>query len=159
MLNIYGILFSQSPDKIGETVMVDGATIKDHMPIESASGNLLGRILSYQIVYRCITEDSIALAGRAGLTSDCPQNDDSNAITGMDYLNLEVPFVKIKGVIIDRIALKEAIKAGNLYFGFHGILKKRVDNIIEKCHIDRVRVRLDPSQNCTKVFLDEAEGA
>ena len=155
MLKVHGILFAEMEDKIGETVSVQGATINDHCPIESANGNLLGRLMESQGVYRCITQESIELAGKAGLTVTCPQNNEENAITGMNYLSLEVPFVKIKGSLLESTVLKEAIKAGNLYFGFHGILKKKVDNRIEECRIDKITIGLSPSQNCTKVFLDE----
>ena len=154
-MKVFGILFAQSPDSEGETVLVDGATIKDHAIIVSANGNLLGRLDSVQIVYRCITEESISLAGRAGLSVECPQDQEENAITGINYLSLEKPFIKISATLLNNSALKAAIQAGNLYFGFHGIRKKKIDSVVESCYIDKIIVGLSTVQNCTKVFLDE----
>lgn len=137
--------------------MVDGATIKDHMVIESANGNLLGRVDSVQIVYRALTEDSIALAAKAGLIRDCPQNNEANAITGVNYLSLEVPFVRIKGTLINNSALREAIKMGNLFFSIEGKVIERKNDIITACKISKTVIGLHSTQDCTKVFLDESK--
>jgi hypothetical protein len=155
LIKVMGILFAQNEDNNGETVMADGATFKSNMPIESANGNLLGQVSSIQIVYRAITESSIALAGMAGLSKGVPSFNDANAITGINYLSLEVPFVKIKGTLIDRIVLKEAIRANNLFFGFHGIRKQKIDKTVTSCYIDKITVGLKTAQPYAKVFLDE----
>ena len=154
-MKVFGILFAQIPDLSGETVMVDGATIRDHMPIESANGNLLGKVDSVQIVYRALTESSIELAMRAGLVKGMPAEGDSNALTGTNYLELENPFVRISGTLINNSALREAIRVGNLFFSIEGKVLERKGDIISRCKIAKTVISLRSTQNCTKVFLDE----
>jgi len=155
LLKIHGILVCEDLDKQNEIVSIAGTTIKDHAPIVSASGNLLGRMTESQGVYRAITDESVTLAMKAGLVSGMPSGNDSNAISGAHYLELNKPFIKIKGVLLQNSHLKEAIKMGNLYFSIEGKVKERKGHQILACYIDKVVIGISTSQNCTKVFLDE----
>ena len=153
MIKIYGILFSQQEDKLGESISLQGTTMIDNMPILTSSKNLIGRMTEYQFVYKAIANDSAELAIKSGLAKDyLVDKDESN---GPDYLELKYPFCKIKGVLVENSFLREAIRLGNLCFGIEGIVKERNGNLITSCVIDHVVVGMMSEVSPTKIYLDE----
>lgn len=150
-----GILFVESEDKVGETVLIDGTDLRlSNAPIKSASGNLLGKVTSYSPVYKAITDDSCKLATLAGLATSAPDRNE-NVLTGGTYLELKHPFVKINATLLENSNLKMAIKTGNLFFSLSGKVLERKGNIITKCIIDSVLLGLHSTQKECKVYLEE----
>jgi hypothetical protein len=154
MIICHGILVCEKEDREGKTVAITGATVKENAHIVSANGNILGRILESQAVFRVLTDESAKLASLAGLVTGCPSEGNGNVLTGTTYLET-VPFIKIRASLINRTALYSAVKAGNLYFGFSAKKVKTAGHLVTSCYIDKILLSINPAQKECKVYLDE----
>ncbi|HVT62531.1 MAG TPA: hypothetical protein VHD33_03480 [Legionellaceae bacterium] len=158
-MKVYGILFSEEEDNEGNKYLLSGLQFpglisETGIPIINNKGNLLGRVTDYMPVYNAITDESATLAMKADLVESAPDGDE-NVLTGGSYLQLKYPFCKINAYLLDHPALKEAINAGNLYFGFEAKSLKQIANTLFKYSIEKVTLTISPKQKCSKVYFKE----
>lgn len=152
MILVNGILVCEKEDREGKTVAITGATVKDNAPIVSANGNILGRILESQAVFRVLTDESAKLASLAGLVTGCPSEGDGNVLTGTTYLET-VPFIKIRASLMENSYLRAAILAGNLFFNSEvEVIQQRGMSVIRSI-IEKITIRVS-GNIYSKIHLD-----